>query len=314
MNPLRSGTGPPPRKTPEERKNYFYIQSKQGQAVADQYMDNLNSSLIKRTAEAFSENPDANPVAYGLEAIAGGTGSWITDLMQKGSNLLGNGNFIDPNVYELTARLAQAKAKDETLRNVLGGLYTAGQIAPDVASMFILGIGGEIGGSRTLNALSKLGKASKLEREGEALADAERALQRVENTGKGSIIKEGGPPEGAGKGWYKADGSLNLPPNYGAVKGTEKIVDLQPGSKLGRYGGYGRKSDFATAPGASSDSLALPPTTTSSIYQEFTVKKPIPGVSQSTVAEWPPGSKTGGGIQYKLPMTIEELLKQGYIE
>ena len=274
-------------------------------------MDDLNSSLVKRIAEEFADTQVKNPVVGATGAFTGGMNSWLTDILQTGNNMLGNGNQLDPGLYDLTAQIAQEKATDPTYKNVLKGFYTAGQIAPDVASMFIPGIGGEIGGSRTLNALSKLGKASKLEREGEALADAERALQRVENTGKGSIIKEGGPPEGAGKGWYKADGSLNLPPNYGAVKGTEKIIDLQPGSKLGRFGVYGKSSDFVTAPGSAAKTLSLPPYTDTSIYQEFTVLKPIPGATQSTVAPW--GGSFGGGMQYRLPMSIEELIRQGYL-
>ncbi len=177
--------------TPDERKNYFYIQSKQGQAVADQYMNDLNSSLVKRIAEAFSENPDANPVAYGLEAIAGGTGSWITDLMQTGSNLMGNSNFIDPNVYELTARLAQAKAKDETLRNVLDGLYTAGQLAPDVASMFIPVLGEGKAAESLANLATKLGDMNRINKGGKILKDAEKVLGKAEdvaNSAEKSII------------------------------------------------------------------------------------------------------------------------------
>ena len=117
--------------------------------------------------------------------------------------------------------------------------------------------------------------------------------------------------EGAGDSWYKAYGSLNLPPNYGAVKGTEKIIDLQPGSKLGRFGTYGKSSNFVTALGSAAETLSLPPYTDTSIYQEFTVLKPIPGVTQSTVAPW--GGSVGGGMQYRLPMTIEDLLLNGYI-
>ena len=118
--------------------------------------------------------------------------------------------------------------------------------------------------------------------------------------------------EGKGNAWYKADGSLNMPPNYGAVKGTEKAVTLQPGQKLGRYGGYSKTSDFVSAPGATADSLSLPPNTNISIYQEFEVLKPIPGATQSTVAPW--GNFAGGGTQFKLPMTIEDLIFNGYIK
>ena len=120
-----------------------------------------------------------------------------------------------------------------------------------------------------------------------------------------------GVTEGAGNSWYKADGTLNLPPNNGAIAGTEKVIDLQPGSKLGRFGGYGKSSDFVAAPRSATDSLSLPPYTDTLIYQEFTVMKPIPGVTQSTVAPW--GGSVGGGTQFKLPMTIEELIRQGYL-
>ena len=191
MNPLRRGTGPPPRKTHEEKKNYFYIQSKQGQAVADQYMDDLNSSLVKRIAEEFSENPDANPVAFGIRAIEGGAGNWITDLMQTGSNLVGNSNFIDPNVYELTARLAKEKAKDETLRNVLDGLYTAGQLAPDIASMFIPVLGEGKAAESLANLATKLGDMNRINKGGKILKDAEKVLGKAEdvaNSTEKSII------------------------------------------------------------------------------------------------------------------------------
>ncbi|MEA5095533.1 MAG: TNT domain-containing protein, partial [Sedimentibacter saalensis] len=117
--------------------------------------------------------------------------------------------------------------------------------------------------------------------------------------------------EGAGNSWYKADGSYNYPPNNGAIPGTEIKVDLQPGQSLGRYGNIGPKSNYVTSPGASPDSLSLPPNTSPSIYTELQVVKPIPGVTQSTVAPW--GGSTGLGLQYELPMPIQELIKQGYI-
>ena len=122
--------------------------------------------------------------------------------------------------------------------------------------------------------------------------------------------------KGAGEddGWYNADGSMNYPPGNGAIPGTERTVTLQPGQTVGRYGEIGAKSDFATAPGASSNSLALPPTTNPSIYTEIRILKPIPGVIQSTVAEWPISSGTGGGMQYQLPMPLETLRVLGYID
>ena len=114
-------------------------------------------------------------------------------------------------------------------------------------------------------------------------------------------------------GWIKPDGSMNYPPNNGAVLGTEKTVTLQPGQSLGRYGTIGPNSNFTTAPGAAPNSLALPPNTSPSVYTEINVIKPLPGVTQSTIAEWPIGSGTGGGIQYQLPKPITILRTEGYI-
>jgi hypothetical protein len=119
------------------------------------------------------------------------------------------------------------------------------------------------------------------------------------------------PTDGVGNSWYRADGSLNMPPDYGAVVGTEKTIELQPGNRVGRYGVYGKSGDFVTAPGSAAETLSLPPYTDTLVYQEFTVLKPIPGVTQSTVAPW--GGSVGGGIQYRLPRTIEDLLLNGYI-
>lgn len=63
-----------------------------------------------------------------------------------------------------------------------------------------------------------------------------------------------------------------------------------------------------TAPGAPPSSLSLPPTTNSSIYAEYVVVKPIPKTVQAEVAPW--GGDPGGGLQYKLPMSIEQLQKR----
>ena len=75
------------------------------------------------------------------------------------------------------------------------------------------------------------------------------------------------------KSWYKPDGTMNYPPNNGAVPGTEKIISLQPGDTLGRYGNIGNKSNFVTQAGTNANILSLPPTTDPSIYQEFVVLK-----------------------------------------
>ena len=121
----------------------------------------------------------------------------------------------------------------------------------------------------------------------------------------------GGLTAGAENSWYNTDGTINMPPNSGAAAGSEEIIDLQLGQRLGRYGGFTKNSDFVAEPGSSADSLSLPPYTDTSIYQEFEILKPIPGVTKSIVAPW--GDSPGLGLQYKLPMTIQELIDQQYI-
>lgn len=143
-------------------------------------------------------------------------------------------------------------------------------------------------------------------------------LIQLGDVGKGMGYEGGGGeaspkpnPEQNGDSWYKPDGSLNYPPNNGAVPGTEAPVQLQPGQVLGRYGNIGPNSDFVTAPGATPDSLSLPPTTDASIYHDILVLKPIPWVVQSTVAPW--GGATGQGVQYLLPYLISWLEQEGYV-
>ena len=117
---------------------------------------------------------------------------------------------------------------------------------------------------------------------------------KVMSTSKGrvesesSIICEGGSETS----WYKADGTINYPPNNGAVPGTEVNMSLKPGDTFGRYGNIGNKSNFVTQTGANADKLALPPTTDPNIYQEFRVIKEIPNTIQAEIAAW--GGSAGG--------------------
>ncbi|QIK87140.1 TNT domain-containing protein [Erysipelothrix sp. HDW6B] len=112
--------------------------------------------------------------------------------------------------------------------------------------------------------------------------------------------------------WYNEDGSINYPPNDGAVPGSEKTVTLNTGESVGRYGGIGENSKFVTQSGASSDSLSLPPNTDPSTYQNIKILKPIEGVTQSIVAPW--GDSSGGGLQYVLPKPIQWYIINGYME
>lgn len=116
---------------------------------------------------------------------------------------------------------------------------------------------------------------------------------------------------GSNTSWYKPDGSINYPPNNGAVLGTEVNMTLKPGDTFGRYGNIGEKSNFVTQTGTDASKLALPPNTDPTIYQEFEVIKEIPETIQSEIAPW--GDSPGGGLQYELPKPILQLIKEGYI-
>jgi len=112
--------------------------------------------------------------------------------------------------------------------------------------------------------------------------------------------------------WYNEDGSINFPPNDGAIPGTEKIVELPIGTIVGRYGGTTDSSIYVTQAGTPPEKLSLPPTTDKTVYEEYKVTKPIPNTIQAEVAPW--GDDPGGGTQYKLPEPIHMLIMKGYLK
>ena len=111
--------------------------------------------------------------------------------------------------------------------------------------------------------------------------------------------------------WYKNDGSINYPPNNGAVRGTEKKITLKTNTVVGRFGEVKENSKFVTQTGVDPEKLSLPPDTDPASYSEFIVTKPIPNVTQAEIAPW--GDSPGGGIQYLLPRPIKELEAGGYL-
>jgi len=44
---------------------------------------------------------------------------------------------------------------------------------------------------------------------------------------------------------------------------------------------------------------------------KYEILKPIPGVKSGKIAPW--FDQPGGGTQYQMPMSIEQLLKENYI-
>ena len=108
-----------------------------------------------------------------------------------------------------------------------------------------------------------------------------------------------------------AEQAGNVPPNGGAVPGTEHEIVLQPG-RYSRYGAIKDGSSYITEYGASPSQLSLPPEN-DGVHIEMDVIKPISGVKKSIVAAWKPWNGVGGGIQYLLPKSIIELQNLGYL-
>lgn len=141
----------------------------------------------------------------------------------------------------------------------------------------------------------------------------------VKGTGNSSIPKPGDPDfigplseiEAAKtSNWTKPDGSTWWPPNDGGVPGTEVSVTLKKGTEVGRIGGEG--GSYVAHPNTSPEKLALKPGTDTSNYHEYIVIKDITDVQQAEIAGW--FGMPGGGTQYKLPLSIKDLMDAGYIE
>ena len=110
--------------------------------------------------------------------------------------------------------------------------------------------------------------------------------------------------------FYADDGKPIYPMNDGFV-GEPKKVTLKAESMLvDRYGlPYG---SYVSPQGVPFQERALPRNTKKDDYNVFAVKKDIKEVLSGVAATW--FDEPGGGIQYKLSIGTEELLRQGYLE
>ena len=86
-------------------------------------------------------------------------------------------------------------------------------------------------------------------------------------------------------------------------------VTLQPGTLLDRYGYEG--GSFVSPEGVPYAQRSLAPGTEAKPYHVYEVVKPIEGLGGQS-APW--FDQPGGGIQYKLPKTIQELLDGKFIK
>ncbi|HAY49651.1 DUF637 domain-containing protein [Thalassospira sp.] len=119
--------------------------------------------------------------------------------------------------------------------------------------------------------------------------------------------------------WVKEDGYLDYP-LFDGFADTPSIDVFEVGKTFDRYGGElnaeGKLEDFGNFVadvGTPFEQRSLP----SNDYFDrplvkYKVVKPIEGVKSGKAAPW--FDQPGGGMQYKLPMRIEELIDAGYIE
>lgn len=83
---------------------------------------------------------------------------------------------------------------------------------------------------------------------------------------------------------------------------------LQPGTKIDRYGSdFG---SFTSSEGIPYKMRSVAPGTDLKPYSVFEVVKPI-NVKAGEIAPW--FDESGGGIQYLLPNTVDELLDAGIL-
>ena len=108
------------------------------------------------------------------------------------------------------------------------------------------------------------------------------------------------------------------PPNRGAINSLE--VTLKPGAEIDRYGGFidketGQfrdKGKFTAKAGEPFEDRALPDNTKDKDYKKYRVAKRIPNIDASKAIPW--FGKSGKGVQYELPMSVEDLVTKGYLE
>ena len=109
-------------------------------------------------------------------------------------------------------------------------------------------------------------------------------------------------------GWIKPDGSTWWPGNNGFDDIPEKMT-LQRQTKIDRYGN--ERGVFASPEGVPFDQRSLASGSENSPYNTYEVIEPF-DVYAGKATPW--FDQPGGGTQYQLPMSIEELRRLGYIK
>ena len=108
--------------------------------------------------------------------------------------------------------------------------------------------------------------------------------------------------------FYADDGRPIYPSNDGAV-GVIVIVTLPAGDVLTRYGSPNGR--YVSPDETTFEQRALPSTTREGDFHVYRVERAIDGVQQGKIAPW--FGRTGGGIQYKLPERIVQLMQDAFL-
>ena len=104
--------------------------------------------------------------------------------------------------------------------------------------------------------------------------------------------------------FYADDGRPIYPSNDGAV-GVIVTVTLPAGDVLTRYGNPGGR--YVSPDGMTFEQRALPSTTREGDFHVYLVERAIDNVQKGKIAPW--FGRTGGGIQYRLPDRIVNLME-----
>lgn len=107
--------------------------------------------------------------------------------------------------------------------------------------------------------------------------------------------------------WMDKSGNIIWPPNKG-FEGKPSIKVLDEGTKIDRYGYEG--GTFVSPLGVPYSNRALAPGTYNKPYTVYEVIKPVK-VKAGEIAPW--FNEPGGGIQYELYVSVEKLIKDGFI-
>lgn len=234
-------------------------------------------------------------------------------------DLLGNVTDIVKQSYLARIEAAEAQYQKAGASGSFNAGLEYGKLLAEGASLVAGGVGVVKGGALLTEKIT-----AKLVKEGvgEAVTAGSKVRAAVVNPTPAQLAtaeKLGVDPR-----WVKSDGSPDWPTKAnngfdGGFDGPPKVAELQPGQTFDRYGGrFDEKGNFTdqgkfVAPeDVPFEQRSLPDSSLTSPYRKYEVIKPIPGVNAGDAAPW--FGKPGKGTQYQLPMSIDELLKEGFIK